>query len=182
MSTLRARRGGVPRARRLAVALGAAAMLVGCSIDKPGPDDARTGEVYAMVVRWYVDDVTDIAPTDTVAADDLLTVFIEPRGDGARIDLQVQADLIAELDGIADVRFIDARDEAIDKGSDDGEPVVRDGGILLRLDPVPEDGEQIEVDVERWIDDDTFETLRFGLVERSGTWRIDGAPDPVTPG
>lgn len=161
--------------------------LAGC-VDHAGPEDTRVSAVYAAVVRWFVHDETGVdAPPATVLADDRLHVFLEPRGEGARIDLQVQTQLIDDLTDVAAVRFIDALDEAIEEpDADDGAAVVRDDGVLLRLDPVPEDGERVEVDVDRWIrsadGEPEFETLRFEVVATDESWRVDGAPEAVTPG
>lgn len=173
----------------LAVAgvLAGAMALVGC-VDHAGPDDTRASAVYAAVVRWFVHDETGIAaPPATVPEDERFHVFLEPRGEGARIDLQVQTELIEDLSDVVVVRFIDALDEAIEQPSDeDGTSAVRDGGVLLRLDPIPEEGDRVEVDVDRWVrsvdDAEEFETLRFEVVAHGDEWRVKGTPQAVTPG
>ena len=76
-----------------------------------------------------------------------LPVFIEPRGEGATIHLDVQAELIKSTKDVATVRFIDSRDEALIT-NDDGTVVVADGGILIRLAPVVEEGEKVRLDVD----------------------------------
>lgn len=167
------------------VLVGASA-LVGC-VDHAGPDDTRASAVYAAVVRWFVHDETGLAaPPATVPEDERFHVYLEPRGEGARIDLQVQTQLIDDLAEVAAIRFIDALDEAIEPPAEEGgTATVRDDGALLRLDPVPEDGDRLELDVDRWLrsadGEEEFETLRFVVVASGDTWRVDGEPAAVTP-
>ncbi len=172
----------------LSVGVFAATLTLSGCVDHAGPEDTRVSAVYAAVLRWFVHDETGVdAPPATVPEDQRLHLFLEPRGEGARIDLQVQTQLIDDLIDVAAVRFIDALDEAIEEPADEaGAPVVRDDGILLRLDPVPEDGDHIELDVDRWVrsvdGEAEFETWRFDVVARGDSWQVTGAPEAVTAG
>gem|GEM_PF-3436186 len=80
-------------------------MLAGCSIGTADEDEERAGAVYEAIVRWLATrDATDADP---------LPVFVEPRGEGATIKLEVQTELIEKTADVATVRFIDTLDEAL---------------------------------------------------------------------
>jgi hypothetical protein len=127
------------------------------------------------VVRWFADRGTDDPEP--------LPVFIEARGEGASIDLAVQAELIDLTAEDAIARFIDSREEAVaDDGEDDSAgPTVRDDGVLIRLDPVLENGPPMTLDVDEYVDETTFRTLRFTLSQSTDdTWRVVGEPVAVS--
>jgi len=133
----------------------------------------RAGAVYDSVVRWFAQSST----TDP----DPLPVFIEPRGEGASIDLGVQAELVKSTQDVATVRFIDARDEALITNAD-GTQVVADGGILIRLAPVIENGTKVRLDVDVHETDENFRTLQFDLSLVNESWVLDGQPIEVPAG
>jgi hypothetical protein len=134
-------------------------------------DRVHAGEVYDAAVRWFAAERTDDP--------DPLRVFVESRGEGATIPLDVQAQVVRLSADVADVRFIDARSEAlIDLG--DGTLAVRDGGVLIRLGPVPEKGRRLDLDIDRWLDGATFESLRFALGKVVNGWLV--VRDPVGTG
>ena len=112
---------------------------------------------------------------------DPLPVFIEPRGEGASIGLDVQADLIKSAQDVATVRFIDSRDEAL-VTKDDGTVVVADGGVLIRLGPVVEEGKKVRMAVDVHDHDEQFHTLQFDLSLINGAWVIDRQPIAVPSG
>ncbi len=108
-------------------------------------------------------------------------MFIEPRGEGASIELDVQADLIKSTHDVATVRFIDSRDEAL-VTNDDGTVVVADDGILIRLAPVVEEGNKVRINVDVHDHDEQFHTMQFDLSQVNGEWVIDHPPIAVPPG
>lgn len=112
---------------------------------------------------------------------DPLPVFIEPRGEGASIKLDVQAELVKSTKDVATVRFIDSRDEAL-VTNDDGTVVVADGGILLRLAPVVESGDKIQLDVDVHDHDEQFRTLQFELNLVDEQWVIANPPAELPAG
>ena len=116
-----------------------------CSIGSANEDEIRASEVYDEVVRWLVDDAGG------GNAEDPMAVFIEPRGEGAAISLDVQAELIEATKDVADVRFLDERSEGL--VDEDGTVVVKDEGILIRLGPVVEDDSHVLLDVDIWESD-----------------------------
>jgi hypothetical protein len=102
-------------------------------------------------------------------------VFIEPRGEGASIRLDVQAELVASTKNVATVRFIDARQEALVTKAD-GTVVVANDGVLLRLAPVVENGNKVQLDVDVHDHDEQFRTMQFDLTLVSDRWVIDQPP------
>ncbi len=123
--------------------------------------------MYDTVVRWFAQQ----SPDDP----DPLPVFIESRGEGASIELDVQAELIKSTQDVATVRFIDSRDEAL-VTNDDGTVVVADGGILVRLAPVIEEGRQVRLDVDVHQSDENFTTMQFTLNLVNEKWVLAGPP------
>ena len=163
--------GGRPSRRLAWLALLA---LWSCSCGSPNEDEIRASAVYHEVVRWLVDDAG--ATTD----DEPMAVFIEPRGEGAAISLDVQAELIDATKDIAEVRFLDERDEGLVE-EEDGTIAVKDGGILIRLGPVVEEDRPVLLDVDIWESEDTFSELRFELRRFGSTWAVQGTPEQIEP-
>ena len=147
-----------------------ASALIGCTNASPDDPGVRGTAVYTEVLRW----LTAASSSDP----EPLPVFVEPRGEGSSIPLGIQAELLAEVGEIADLRFIDARDEAI-VVDDDGTAVVDDGGILVRLSPVDEVSEPVVVDVDMFVEGDEMITLRFELDQVGDRWSVSGSPEQV---
>jgi hypothetical protein len=162
--------GGRPSRRLAWLALLA---LWSCSCGSPNEDEIRASAVYAEVVRWLVDDAGG------ATVDEPMAVFIEPRGEGAAISLDVQAELIDATKDIADVRFLDERDEGLVE--EEGTIEVKDGGILIRLGPVIEEDSPVLLDVDIWESEETFSELRFELRRSGSTWTVQGRPEQIEP-
>jgi hypothetical protein len=161
----------VGRGRTVLVAAIVAVLAIGsCSSDSPEDSHVRAEAVYDSVVRWFAQRES--------GDPDPLPVFIEPRGEGASIQLDVQAKVVDSTKDVATVRFIDTRDEAL-VTNDDGVVVVADDGVLLRLDPVVEKGNSVKLDVDVHDRDDHFVTYEFDLDRSGETWRIDRPPVEV---
>jgi hypothetical protein len=141
--------------------------MAACSSPSPENPEVRAGAVYDTVVRWFAQSST----TDP----DPLPVFIESRGEGASIQLDVQAELIKSTQDVATVKFIDSRDEALIT-KEDGTVVVADDGILVRLAPVIEEGRKVRLDVDVHQTDENFKTLQFTLSLVNDKWVLDGPP------
>jgi len=148
-------------------------LTAACSSPSPENPQVRAGAVYDTIVRWFADKST----TDP----DPLPVFVEPRGEGASIGLDVQAELIKSTQDVANVKFIDSRDEALIT-NDDGTVVVADDGVLLRFAPVVEKGDKVRLDIDVHDHDDHFKTLQFDLDQVNDKWVIDQQPVDVTTG
>jgi hypothetical protein len=145
--------------------------LCSCSLGAPNEDEIRASAVYAEVVRWLVDDAGG------ATVDEPMAVFIEPRGEGAAISLDVQAELIEATKDIADVRFLDERNEGLVE--EEGTIVVKDGGILIRLGPVVEEDSPVLLDVDIWESEDTFSEVRFELRRSGSAWAVQGQPEEI---
>ncbi|HWM22410.1 MAG TPA: hypothetical protein VNO51_22155 [Ilumatobacteraceae bacterium] len=145
--------------------------LCSCSFGSANEDEIRASAVYDEVVRWLVDDAGGATPEEPMA------VFIEPRGEGSAISLDVQAELIDLTKDIANVRFLDERSEGLI--DEDGTVVVKDEGILIRLGPVVEDDSHVLLDVDIWESEDTFREVRFELRRSGRTWSVQGPPDEI---
>jgi hypothetical protein len=145
--------------------------LCSCSLGAPNEDEIRASAVYDEVVRWLVDDAGG------ATAEEPMAVFIEPRGEGAAISLDVQAELIEATEDIADVRFLDERIEGLVE--EDGVLAVKDAGILIRLGPVDEDDSHVLLDVDIWESEDTFREVRFDLRLSGNTWSVQGPPEEI---
>lgn len=141
--------------------LGICLLLPACTTLSPGKE--RASEVYAAIVEWFA---------SAAATGEPLKVFIEPRGEGSSISVDVQAELISSVEEMATVRFIDARDEALEEG-EDGTPIVRDDGILLAFDPVPTDAAVVSVEVDQYLDETNVRVHRFELSKVAGGWTVD---------
>ena len=165
-SSLRRRRG----ARWRLVALAPGIVLSACGEgSSPDPVADRSAAVYTAILTWFA----------AAEADDPepLPVFVEPRGDGASIPLGVQTDLIAAVADVADVRFIDVRDEAL--AEVDGHLVATDDGVLLRLPPVDQMADPVLADVDLHLRDERFLTLRFELEPDDEGWHLLGPPEQI---
>jgi hypothetical protein len=149
-----------------AIALGLPVVAVTSCSDE---DQVRAGAVYVGVITWFANDRADDPEP--------LTVYVEPRGEGTSIALDVQAEVVSSAEEVASVRFIDTRDEAL-TSDDDGTTVIRDEGILIRLGPVLEEGRRVTVDVDRFIDEETDERWSFSLFATGDSGRVLGAPPP----
>ena len=144
-------------------------VVTACSDGSTATPEARASAVYAEIVRWFARANTDAEP---------LPVFIEPRGAGATIGLDVQAELIKDVQDVATVRFIDSRDEAL-VTNDDGTVVVAGGGVLLRLAPVVEEGSKVRIEVDVHEHDEQFRTEQFDLGLVGTRWEIEQPPTSV---
>src|SRR4029453_952931 len=87
---------GVRPSRRLAWLM--LLSLWSCSFGSANGDEDRPSGGDEEVVRWLVDDAGGATPEAPMA------VFIEPRGEGAAISLDVQAELIEATKDVANVR------------------------------------------------------------------------------
>ena len=158
---------------RTALLAAIVSLAAACSAASPENPEVRAGAVYDTIVKWFAD--------ESAGDPEPLPVFIEPRGEGASIQLDVQAELIKSTQDFATVKFIDSRDEAL-VTNEDGTTVVADDGILIRLAPVVEEGDKVRIDVDLHDKDEEFRTMQFNLHQVGDKWVIDGAPIDVPAG
>ena len=145
--------------------------LWSCTLGAANEDEVRASAVYYEVVRWLVDDAGGSS------AEEPMAVFIEPRGEGVAISLDVQAELIDAAKEVASVRFLDERAEGL--VDEDGVMKVKNDGILIRLGPVIEDDAHVLLDVDVWESVDTFDEVRFELRRSGNTWAVQGPPEQI---
>jgi hypothetical protein len=140
----------------------AASCTVSCT--NLSPSKERASDVYAVVIRWFAEQRTGDPP---------LKVFVEPRGEGSSINVDVQAEVVTAVEDVAAVRFIDARDEALEDNGQ-GVLVVRDDGILVAFGPVPNDAADVALELDQYVDETTVRTFRFALSRSGEQWVIAG--------
>lgn len=140
----------------------AACCTVACTDLSPSKE--RASDVYVTIIRWFA---------EQRAGDTPLKVFVEPRGEGSSINVDVQAEVVTAVEDVAAVRFIDARDEALEDNGE-GLLVVREDGVLIAFGPVPNDAADVTLEVDQYVDDTTVRTIRFALSRSGSKWVIAG--------
>jgi hypothetical protein len=151
----------VRAARSLAVLVGVCWFAAGCT--NLSPSKERASDVYATIIRSFA---------TQPEGDPLLKVYVEPRGEGSSISVDVQAEVVTAVEDVADVRFIDARSEALEE-TEAGEFLVRDDGLLLAFGPVPNDAVDVVVEVDQYVDETNLATHRFVMHRKGEEWIID---------
>ena len=147
----------------------AVGVACGSVADDPETSDRRTAAVYESILDWM------LAQEPGVIVDEKpeWVMFVASRSEGL-VDLDVQVAVVDALDPRVFVRFIDERSEAVDVDSENES--VRDMGVLIGLGAVAEEGESVEVYVDRYRDADDIEAWLV-TVRRSGeTWEIVDPP------
>lgn len=155
---------------RAALGVAAAAVavlaLVGCTSD-PEPERATVtpAKAYTAIVRWEIERSEPVLDADgNVEA----PVIYLAAGAGGTVDVRVQADVVANIDDAAVIRFADdardARDEKLENIP------VKDNGIMILIDEFEPDQAKVEVRIMRYqsIDDNSTWILQM-------TSTIDGA-------
>jgi hypothetical protein len=113
----------------------------------------REAGVYEVVLRDLV-----LPDLPLRGADDPLPIVYVLGADGTTVPADVQARVVKTFVDDAEVRFVDAREDAVlaDGEADHAGEPVRDGGLLVTFGAMPATGTTLHVDVElyRAIDDD----------------------------
>ncbi|HQV56627.1 MAG TPA: hypothetical protein PKV27_01355 [Ilumatobacteraceae bacterium] len=117
--------------RRWLIAVVASALVAGgagCNDSAPKRQTPNAAVAYSAIVTWFANRLTsDPEP---------LKVYVEPMPDGSTVSLEVQAKVIDKVQKVADVHFVDERDEAITAvAGDDDSVVVKNSGVLISLGP-----------------------------------------------
>lgn len=151
-----------------------AALLAACS-DEPATSKEETTDVYSSIIgQLLAGRPATTTTTDTRAGDqasELVTVFVEPLGEGYLIDLSVQAGVVKSLDAVASVRFIDDRAEAIER-DEPGKPVKK-RGMLVALGPLVHiDDAERTVQVRRYVDEARHEDLTARVRAAGESWTV----------
>jgi hypothetical protein len=161
----------------LAALVAVAVVGTGACADDDGGTATRpgNGEAYVLLLDWLLD--RPEAEVDAETCGDHV-VFVESLGpEDIALDTQVVV-----VDGFTaediEVRFIDAREEAVDETVDDA-PVSSEC-VLVGLGPIPETA-PYEVRGEIYRNRHAVTAYRFLLVVRDDNWEIASEPEPVDP-
>lgn len=146
-------------------------VLAGCAGEVASQDD-RESDIYAEALAWLVarPDVAD----EGIDSPPLYIEHLGPDG----ISLDVQVDLIDHFDGLVELRFVDARAEAVDESL--VEMPVRDDSVLVGLGPISDD-QPTELRAELYRDLDDVTAYRFTMRRSDGEWTLAEAPEVVDP-
>mgnify|MGYP007123540453 CR=1 FL=1 len=142
-------------ALRVAAAAVALLTLVGCTSD-PELEQATVtpANAYTAIVEWEIE---RSAPVLDAAGNVEAPVIYLAAGAGGTVDVSVQADVVANIDGAAVIRFTDdardARDEELENIP------VKDNGIMILIDEFEPDQAKVEVRI-----------MRYQSIDDNGTW------------
>ncbi|MEM9607928.1 MAG: hypothetical protein AAGA99_10950 [Actinomycetota bacterium] len=161
--------GAQRRVSRLLVGAAAVAMTVAACAGEVASSDDRKTQIYATALDWLLD-----RPDTEVGDVEEPLIYIEHLGSDA-IALAVQVDLIDRYDDVVELRFVDARTEAVDESVSDAP--VREGRVLIGLGPISEENE-LRAEVYRSSSEVT--AYRFRLHDEDG-WRLSATPTPIEP-
>jgi hypothetical protein len=140
------------------------AVLVGsaCSESSADGESSRDAAVVEAVIRTLVAEM----PVEP----DVKPVVYVVGLDGGGFSIDVQAAVAAALVDDVELRFADDREEAI---LDDVEQLpVRDDGTLIVIGAVPPEGNEVEVVVERYVDEEDHTEMVFSLRRRTEDWAV----------
>lgn len=159
-----------PRTVAKTLALLLAIGVVSCTDDPGAPDVVvRPVDAITAIIAWQADEQQPVTDADGTVQ---LPVIFVVAGDGATIDVGVQADVAQATVDVATVRFADDVTDTFDPTLE-GQP-VREQGVMLLLGAIPDAAPKITVDVNRFVAVDTSEALR---VEITANVTPDGAGD-----
>ena len=105
-------------------------------------------------------------PRSDAGGETQLPVIFVVAGDGATLDVGVQADVAKATVDTAIVRFADDIDDTFDPDLVD-EP-VRDEGVLLLVGPLPDPSQAITVAIERYQAIDDWQALQLEIAATTG--------------
>jgi hypothetical protein len=128
---------------------------------------SRDAQVYVVTIRDVV--AEEPPPPDP---DVLPVVYVIGVGE-EDIAADIQADVAAELKDEVDVRFADARAEAV--LADDEEVPVRDHGVLVAvgaLAPESDDADAVDVEVEVYRSEVDWSKLVVTIGRQSSQWTV----------
>lgn len=141
----------------------ATGIVAGCD-DPTNNRTSRDAQVYVATIR---DVLADQPPPPK--PDVLPVVYVV--GDGeTKIPADVQAEVAADLDDDAEIRFADERVEALLE--DEQHRPVRDDGVLMVVGALPTEAGPIDVDVEVYRSDADWSRLVLTVARGSSDWTV----------
>jgi hypothetical protein len=147
---------------RALVTVALAAGITAC--DRGEESQSPATQVLVTLVR----DAAHQSSPDATDTDDLPVVYVVSTADDG-VEPKVQAAVASVLNGEIDVRFADARSEALDERP--GLP-VRDHGSLVEVGEVAEDTDPVDVDVEFYRSDTQFSLWTITFSESEDAWTV----------
>jgi hypothetical protein len=161
--------GSARSAQRVGIALISLVAVASCD----DADDTPAGVVDAAdaitaIVAWQAEEQEPVLGPDGEPESPVIFVVA---GDGAAIDIGVQADVAESTHDWANVRFADDVADTFDADLE-GEP-VKDEGAMLLIGPIPEPAESIDVDLIRYTTADDGEPLRVEVTSEQPTDTTD---------
>lgn len=144
----------------------------GSSADDPATGDGRTAAVYESILDWVLDEEPGVSADEKPE----WVLFVGSRSEG-EVDIDVQVAVVEALEPRVFVRFVDERSEAVQ--DDSANEPVRDGGLLVGLGAVSEDGGSVEVYVDRYRHADDVAAWLVTARRAGDAWEIVGAPAPT---
>jgi hypothetical protein len=138
-----------------------AVVLTACTGGGSKTSDRRA-DIYSAVIR------TIVADTSHPKISSGTSVFVAAADERSPIDLEVQADIVAELHELATIRFVDHRVEAID----DSKPnrPVKDNGVLITLGKIPSGANTVTVNASRYLNATNTIAYRVTLKRTKTQW------------
>jgi hypothetical protein len=140
-----------------------AALGAGCN-GSSGDSVSRAAQVYVATIR---DVLADEPPAED--PDVLPVVYVVGVGERT-IPADVQAEVAAELDDDADIRFADERAEAILE--DEDEAPVRDDGVLIAVGELADDVSPVDIVVEVYRSEDDWSKVVLTVARRPSHWTV----------
>jgi hypothetical protein len=118
--------------------------------------------IYSAVIRAVV------AETSHPSINSDTSVFVVAADERSPLALEVQADIVGQLHGLATIRFVDHRAEAIDDAS--AMRPVNDDGILITLGRISRAADTATVNAVRYVDATDTTAYRVTVGRTNGRW------------
>ena len=148
--------------------------ITACDTDDDSPAEVvGSADALTAAIAWEADEQEPVVDD---GGEVRLPVIFVVAGDGATIDVGVQADVAAATVDWATVRFADQVAETFDPDTD-GEP-VRDDGAMLLIGPLPEPATSVTLDLVRYTSVDVGEPFALEITAEIHTEGTD--PDKET--
>lgn len=155
--------------RTLVLTATLAVVLTACTGGGSNTSDRRA-DIYSAVIRTILADTSH----PTISSD--TSVFVGAAHERSPINLEVQADIVAELHELATIRFVDRRVEAIDN-SKPNRP-VKDNGLLITLGKIPSAANTVTVNAGRYLNATNTIAYRVTLKRTKTQWKPIATANP----
>lgn len=145
-------------------------MLVLVGVVACGDEGNKSAERAVAVVEATIRHVaSEHPPAEGAEAGDLPVVYVVSVGEET-LSAGIQADVVSNLRDEIEVRFADAREEAIDETAPTAP--VKDGGVLVVLGEIPKLGNPAVVPVEIYTARHEHIKMVYSFVPAGDVWNI----------